>query len=205
MIKPEKIEQDVRELEGKIGVPEKFIFNLLTSGSDWLFVIILHSFLEATLTQLIIKALGKNELENIINRLEMINKVEYAKSLSLLSKEARRFIYKLSEIRNIFVHNIESISINLRQYVKDLNSDQLKNFIKATKYGINEQFEINGTKVEREVFIKDNPRIAMWMSAHAVIAEMSMAIGIELKKQNIEKLQIQIAETFFPSQKTTNS
>lgn len=205
MSKREKYDKEVIKLERKIGVPERFSLNLLKSGNDWFFIIVLHSFIEAVLTELITKAIGRDELEDIIKRLEMINKIEYAKSLSLLCKEARRFIYKLSEIRNNFVHNIKSISMNLDQYVKNLNSDQLKNFIKAQKYGIDKEFEINGTKVERDDFIKENPRIAMWLCGYSVIIEISMGIGIEIEKQKLEELKMIIVKAVISDMKRRTS
>lgn len=195
-------EELVRELERKLRLPEKFALNILKEGDDWSFVIKLHSFLEAALTQLIIKALGKEELEDMIGELEMIKKIEYTKSLSLLSKEARRFIYMLSKIRNFFVHNIESISLNLLKYIKDLNSDQLRNFIKAMRFAIKETLEINGDKVERDDFIKDVPRITVWICAYTVIQEISAEVGLQISKRDLEKWKLRTTETFFPYKKT---
>lgn len=77
-------EKVIRKLEKKTGAPENFFNNLLNSENDWSFIVKLHSFLEAACTQLITSALSKNELEDIISRLDMSDK---SKGKSALIKE----------------------------------------------------------------------------------------------------------------------
>lgn len=195
-----ELEKDIRKLEAEIGVPEKFSYDVFNRGDDWSFVITLHSFLEAALTQLIIKTLKMKELEEIISRLDMIDKVAYTKSLSILSKGTRRYLRKLSEIRNFYVHNIKSISINLRQYLKSSDSNQLKGFIKAIRFGIRQDIKLKekGEWINRDAICERFPRFAIFISGHTVISEITAQIGLEIHRKKIEEYKIKIAESFFP-------
>ena len=58
-------------------------------------------------------------------------KMAFVSELELLPIECRRFISKLSEIRNDLVHNITQVTFDLKAYVKALNKAQLENFVKA--------------------------------------------------------------------------
>ena len=196
-----ELEKDIKKLEAEIGVPEKFSYDVFNRGDDWSFVITLHSFLEAALTQLIIKTLKKKELEEIIiSRLDMIDKVAYTKSLSILSKGTRRYLRKLSEIRNFYVHNIKSISINLGQYLKSSDSNQLKGFIKAIRFGIKEDIKLKekGKWINRDAICEAFPRFAIFISGQTVISEITAQIGLEKHRKKIEEYKIKIAESFFP-------
>jgi len=195
-----ELEKEIRKLEAEIGVPEKFSYDIFERGDDWSFVITLHSFLEATLTQLITKTLNKKELEEIISRLDMIDKVAYTKSLSILSKDARRYLRKLSEIRNFYAHNIKSISINLWQYLKSLDLSQLKNFIKSIRFGIRADIKLKekGKWINRDAICEKFPRLAIFISGHTVISEIAAQIDLGIQRKKIEEYKIKIAESVFP-------
>lgn len=195
------IEEEIRKLEAEIGVPEKFSYKFFLRGDDWNFIITLHSFLEAALTQLIIKTLDRNELEDIISRLPMFNKIAFIKSLSLLREEARRYVQKISEIRNFYVHNINSTSLTLRQYLRTLDPNKLKSFIEAIKFGIKEDiksFDKGGKILEIEAVCENYPRLAIFITGTLVIAEISGQIGIEVHKKKLEEYMIKVAEIMLP-------
>jgi len=140
------INHEIRELEISIEVQEGFFNNLLNSESDWSFIIKLHAFLEAGCTVLITKALGKDELTDVISRLEMsgndYGKTIFISRLSLLSKGAINYIRKLSMIRNYYVHNLINISLSLEDYVKTMDKNQRDNFVTSIGYDMAEDFKI---------------------------------------------------------------
>ena len=194
-------EKYVKDLEDKIGVPKGFTMNLLKQDNDWSFIVKLHSFLEAACTQLIITSIGKKELIDIISRVEMNEKkkgkIAYIRKLSLLEKRERAYINKLSEIRNFYVHNIKNISLSLEDYIKNFNADQLKSFIKAMECYIKEHITIKDKTIDRDIFIKDNPRVSIWLNAHRIILHICLIIKKEesdIKLQDLDEDYRKLAE-----------
>jgi len=163
-------EKAIQKLERKIGVPEKFFTINFLRGNDWSFIVKLHSFLEVACTELIISALGKSETRDFIGKLGMSNKIAFIKSLSLLKRNTRRNLKKLSQVRNFYVHDIKNISLSLEQYVESLNAEETGNFIRQIGYGI--KFK-KGEITEKNDFIKNHPRLAIFESATSILQEMS--------------------------------
>lgn len=184
-----KVNKAIKDLEKSIGLSEGFFSNLLKSSNDWEFIIKLHSFLEAICTALIIKALGRDELENVVGRMEMSgtynSKIVFISELSLLNKGARNFIRKLSEIRNFYAHNIKNISLSLEEYLKKFDKNQLNNFIKTIGYDAYEKIQIGDITVDRGQFIKENPRVAIHLGTFSVLAEI--VAQLEIEKFKFEK------------------
>jgi len=194
-------EKAIQKLERKIGVSEKFFTTIFLSENDWSFIVKLHSFLEAACTELITSALGKSEIGDIISRLEMSNKsqgkIAFIKNLSLLESRTRGYLRKLSEIRNFYVHNVKSIFLSLEQYVESLNAQQIKEFIYQIGYGIKDKFKLkNGKIIEKNDFIKNNPRIAIFISASSVLLEISDQIKLEEVDIKEKEFYKEVAETF---------
>jgi len=196
-------EKAIQKLERKIGISENFFTTIFLSENDWSFIVKLHSFLEAACTELITSALGKSEIGDIISRLEMSNKsqgkIAFIKNLSLLESGARGYLRKLSEIRNFYVHNIKNISLSLEQYVKSLNAQQIKNFINRIGYDMKEKLELkNGKIIEKNDFIKYNPRLTIFLNAHSVLLEISAQIKLEEFEIEKKELYKEFAEGFIP-------
>ena len=77
----------IQDLELTLGLPENFYTNL-KSEDDWSFVVKLHSLFEAAITGVVVAALGKDELGDIVSRLELSNKrtgkMAFVKALDLM-------------------------------------------------------------------------------------------------------------------------
>jgi len=162
--------REIQKLERKIGVPKNFFNTILLIGDDWTFIIKLHSFLEAAFTELITSASGESEIGDFISKLGMSNKIAFIKKLSLLESHTRSNLQKLSKIRNFYVHNIKNIFLSLEQYVESLNAEETGNFIRQIGYGI--KFK-KGEITEKNDFIKNHPRLAIFESATSILQEMS--------------------------------
>jgi len=195
-----KVNQSIKNLEISIGISEGFFDNLIRSQTDWEYIIKLHSFFEAICTVLIIKALGKDELENVVSRMEMSDtshgKISFISELSLLNKGARGFIRKLSEIRNFYVHNISNISLSLKEYLERLDKNQLSSFINTIGYDTYEKIQIGDITIERSQFIKKNPRRAIHLGAFSVLAEIVAQLEIEKFRFEKKKIYEQYFEKF---------
>jgi hypothetical protein len=132
-----KLDSFLTPLESELGLPKAFFRGLLDEN-DWSFVIKLHSLIEAAATRLLVIALGKPELEEIISRLELsgktTGKLAFFESLDLLDSESRGFIQTLSEVRNKLVHNVSNVSITLEEYVESLDDSRRKGFNTVFKW-----------------------------------------------------------------------
>jgi hypothetical protein len=141
-----KLDSFLTPLESELGLPNAFFRGLLDEN-DWSFVIKLHSLIEAAATRLLVVALDKPELEEIISRIELsgktIGKLAYFKSLNLLDSKSIGFIQSLSEVRNKLVHDVSNVSITLEEYVKSLNDSGKKGFNTVFKWGYKNINEID--------------------------------------------------------------
>jgi hypothetical protein len=153
----------IKQLEKDLSLPKGF-YRKLYKEDDWSFVIKLHSLIEAALSSLIIEALGHTQLSETISRLELSNnatgKIAFVKALNLVNEDHRRFIRKLSEIRNDFVHGISTVSIDLREYLS--KPGKLEAATKAFCLGI-ERVEFDERKLSNVEYMREDPKYVIWM------------------------------------------
>jgi len=180
-----------KNLEKELSLKEGFLLRL-KDEDDWSFIIKLHAFIEAAISNLLTKSVGHNKLLNIFTRLELGNKqtgkIAFAKALSLLDKTDRRFIHELSNLRNEIVHNVSKVSFDLLEYVNNLNEKNLDKFIKSfTTFFIPRNPNLNA---EQKLFIrnlfKEHPKFAIWESAMTTVgliygAEKTTQADLRLK------------------------
>lgn len=116
----------------------------LDADSDWAFVIKLHGIVEAGLNHLLLSALGRNELRDVIALLatadSRIGKIAFIKACDLLPKIARKFVSMFAKMRDDLVHDIKHFDFSLEKFFADLDPQQRKNWKKAlTCWCIEEQ------------------------------------------------------------------
>ena len=170
----------IRATLESIGVAESFFKDLIDRGDDWSFIVKLHSLLEAALTDLLLKDLERMELEEILANLEMSNsktgKLAFAKQLKITTKRGRRFIKKLSELRNELVHRIKNTSFSFEYELSKDDGGKIasaaKNCVSSASEFLKEEIDIADTQVPRDTFAKENPRLMIWFGAFFVISEM---------------------------------
>ena len=123
------IPNSVNEIEKVVGTREGFFEDLLNKD-DWSFVIKLHAFFESICTQLLLFHFNQPDLKSIFGRLELSDKttgkIAFLEKLGLISKENRRYIASLSELRNKLVHDVFNCEFKFSEYVEILNSDKIK-------------------------------------------------------------------------------
>lgn len=168
----------VKDFEERIGIRLGF-FNELIREEDWSFIIKLHAFLEACLTNTICSVLGHPELESIISRLDTANsqfgKIAFAKKLNLLKKAQRRFLVTLSELRNNLAHNVRSVEFSFERHMKDMPEEQLYQF--CTALSLDEMFIQNPADNSIRIisFVHDTPKFGITYSASIVASELYLA------------------------------
>jgi hypothetical protein len=197
------IKQEITEIEQALGTQEGFFTSLIKSETDWSFIIKLHAFFEAVCTVVILKALGKNELIDVISRANIRVKTQYIEKLSLLGKEAVEFIRGLSNLRNTYVHNIKNVSLDLETYLKQLDKAKRNDFVEKLGYSIAEEIKIRKITVKKKDFILENPRLAIHLGAFSVLSELAAQLVMDklrLREVDIEKKEAEfhkrIAEFF---------
>jgi hypothetical protein len=102
------------QIEHDLGLPTNFLWNL-QAEDDWSAIIKLHALLETAVTHLLVQFFGHDELEDVFANMELGNtrtgKLVFLSKLDCLSKDNRRFIRKLSEIRNKLVQDIKMFNL----------------------------------------------------------------------------------------------
>ena len=163
---------DVSQLERELGLPKHFFVNLFMDEGDWSFVIKLHALVEATVAHLLAEMCGA-ELLPVFTRLplssETTGKLAFAKALVALGNDERLFVRKLSEIRNSFAHDVRQAGTTLESYVGGLSPEQLLSLKAAIGPG-QDPFPIVEPPVPELEFVRDNPKLCIWLRALLMIS-----------------------------------
>lgn len=171
MVKPSDPIAWVRQFEKDLKLPTGFFLNLLKED-DWSFIIKLHALVEAAVSHLLASICG-DQLLNIFTRLELSSettgKVAFGKALGVLDKDERIFIRKLSEVRNSFAHDVRQAGATLDEYVAGLDRSQLKALKVAIGLGL-DPFPISDPPVPELEFVRDNPKLCIWLRALFLIS-----------------------------------
>jgi len=187
-----ELDKGVIELQHRIGIKEDYFLKLLDED-DWSFIIKLHSLFEAACNHLLLYHLKEPRLADLICRIDLsskpIGKLVFLERLELLSKENRKLISKLSEIRNTLVHDIRNCEFELKKMIEELEPQQLKQFaidfspfesivrkyefIKGTKPFIStETDDILKKQIEVDNLMKraiDDPKFHIWFGSHSAL------------------------------------
>jgi hypothetical protein len=177
--------EGIESLSNRIGIPPSF-FESLVKEDDWSFIIKLHALFEAAVNLLLVHALDNNSLDTFISRLELSNnttgKLAMAKSLRVLGEANRRFLRKLSELRNQLIHDVRNIDFSLSAYVEGLNADRMKAFAIAfspfealvAKQPVDAKPE-GCSECDMNWLItkaRSNPKVHIWAGAYAVLVSV---------------------------------
>ena len=167
-----------RALQQELGIDQYFLENLYKEPDDWSFVVKLNALIEAALTHLLVEDVGRAELRDAFANTELANaktgKIAFAYTLGLIGKEERRFIQKLAEARNAFVHDVRRVGMSIPDFTKALKVDQRNEFFKAIRYfapaGVTSIDFPDHPGVNVERFVVENQRLAVWFSAMNLVA-----------------------------------
>jgi len=149
-------------------LPNGFVWGL-KDESDWAFVIKLHALFEALVTELLLAELGREELQNLAEHMELsakpVGKLEACRSLGILKDEEVKFIRKLSEIRNRVVHNIREVNFGFAAYFEKLDEQQFHSLVDALGFGIKSEIIIDGKKITKRDQFRDNPKHTIFVAS----------------------------------------
>jgi hypothetical protein len=121
----------VERLEAELGLPVQWS-TFIVAEDDWSFVIKCHALLEAAANRTLILSIGRPELRDFVTRLEMSGqasgKVAVLVSLGILNSDCKRFLSKLSELRNAFVHDVRNTTRTISSFLESLEPSERKGF-----------------------------------------------------------------------------
>lgn len=166
----------VTQAVNDLGLPDDF-FAKLPNEDDWSFVIKLSSLFEAVCTQLLVKALDKSSIDDVLSNLEIGNlkygKLTFLRSLGVIDDADEQFIRRLSEIRNSFVHDISSLSSTIKIYLQKIKPDKKKEAcIQQLSVYQRKQYTVDGIKMTREELLIAYPVPSIWVSANFCLEKL---------------------------------
>ena len=190
---------EVFDFERRLGLPEGFYSKLLQED-DWSFIVKLNALFEGACTHVITTRLQAPELADAFAQLDFANtkygKVALLRSLGAISSEQATALRALAELRNALVHDISNVSFSFPSYVAGLDANQLKSLVKNFGHGMRDAIKIEEKSIPRAKFVRENPKLSLWLTAAEVIAclyvEFEVA-DIKLKKLAMDEFQRLIA------------
>ena len=111
-------------LERRIGIPEGFFWSLSTEENDWAYIVKLSVICEASLTHMLVLAVGNAQLHEHFSDLTQSRRLELAKQLGILSDADRHTLGAIAQVRNSFAHRVENLTGSLRDYFLSRPHDQ---------------------------------------------------------------------------------
>lgn len=168
----------IPKLEKNLGINEGFFNALFDEESDWALIIKVHALIEAAVTELLVTAFGKEELNDTFAYLELSNKrtgkMAFVSALNLLDDDCRRYISSLSELRNKLVHNVKNVNFQFHEYVEEMDKQQFKQFVK--------NFNTLSTDVDDSLLnlFRHDPIQAIWYGAMSVLGRLYFKIEMHL-------------------------
>ena len=147
------------------------IFLDLLSEDDWSFVIKSHAFLEAVVTESIVKQLDEQRVLRVVERLPLSNeeygKLSIARDLDIIPKEQRTCIKKLSKLRNDIVHKPENINFCFGDYVQNLDKQQKRSWQDSIVWFKDSTNQWKGMALSK-------PKLTVWMSVFLIYTLLSV-------------------------------
>lgn len=188
----------VANLEAELGLPDQWS-TFIAAEDDWSFVIKCHALLEAAANRALSLSIGRPELHDLVTRLEMsgqaTGKVTALVSLGVLDSDSKRFLSKLSELRNAFVHDVRNTTQTIPSFLASLDKSDRKRFEKAFCWNVRDWHArdvrtIAGGNEEESFFSvcaasswdQGVPVLSLWFGVLLVLRKLHLAHASEVKK-----------------------
>ena len=115
----------------------------------------------------------------------------------MLDEEKRKFVVKMAEVRNAFVHDVRNVTSTIDAFLKSVKPPSERNgFLKAFRYfAPTETKTIDfpghpGTNVDQ--FVAENLRLSIFFSAMNLIAVLYVKKELEAEKRQMEQKRHQL-------------
>lgn len=188
-------------MEDDLHLPNGFLMSLRRED-DWSFVIKVHALIEAAVTHLLVAAIKDQRLVSVFQMLELSNsrtgKAAFLDALELIDSPQKRFIRKLSELRNSLVHDVRNVSFSFGEHIASLDCNQKKQWKIA--FGYYGEWQ-TGDEVRESWFEQSltDPKFTIWWGMVMVIAtaySFSIKTRIELDEARIASEKARLLDEF---------
>ncbi len=130
----ELLREQFRVLLGSIVEKNDYLYELW-DDDDWAFVIKAQALVEDSLTRSIIRHIGESALSKSVVAMPLnggdASKLAVAKELGLIDSQQKRFVVKLSELRNCLAHRPDYSNFQFDRYILSFTSDEKKSWKQA--------------------------------------------------------------------------
>lgn len=182
------------QVEKDLGAPSGSLISLLVAD-DWSFIIRAHALVEGAISALLAGVLDPR-LRHAFSHLELgradSGKLEFSKALDVTTTEERRFIRKLSALRNVLAHDMAHLAFSLEAHIALMKSDQRKDFYASLEMNT----ELQALEAWR-AFVKAEPKLAIF---GCVLGVMTKAI-LKMKTAELDSKQIALAVEYAEQQR----
>lgn len=179
-----EIQKKVDEFEERLGLPRGFYTQLLNED-DWSFIIKISALIEAACTHILSYKFRHPELEDSFSFLEQGNRktgrVALLKRTDALYDDQAKVLYSLAELRNSLAHNVKNTNFKFDEYVNELDKNQKEKFVNDFGSGVKDEIVIGDVVVKKATFVLENPKLAIWLTCHEIIA----CLYIEIEKTDL--------------------
>jgi hypothetical protein len=151
---------------------------LSLKDNDWTTIITLHAIVETTLNAALVKHLQTPELSQLIAKLPIGNtgtgKIAFAKALKILEPKTIAFIRKLSDLRNLCVHDARNFRFDLKKHLDNLDGNKRSELMNPI---------LESVKPEERT--KLTPQLALYVGTLNVMTELYIH-SLECKNRDLE-------------------
>lgn len=134
---------------------EEGFYDYMLSMRDWEFIIILSTLFEAALVEGVVRELKNDKIKGVLSYLDLANtkcgKIEFAKSLRLLTTDDAKFIRKIAEIRNLLAHRIDQRNFKISFYIENECKDNNKK--------LNSLARILSNRLKDQILLSDGKKL----------------------------------------------
>lgn len=133
-----------------------------------------------------------DKLLDVFTRLSLRTKLRFARPLEVLDDDELVFVEKLADIRNIFAHDVRQAGTTLAVYVSGLDANQLNSLKDAIGPGV-DPFLIADKTVPELTFVRENPKLCLWLKALFVISFIYQRKDLTRRKREVAAEREQLA------------
>lgn len=174
----------IEPLEERIGVPRGTLGPLLGEPNDWAFIVQLAVLLEAGLTEVLVRAIGKEQLRRHVSRLSQggsNGRIQLALDIEVIDATSARRLKAVAGVRNSFAHRPSNLGGSLRDYVLGLDASQRQQLV-LDLLGATKQKEL--PVYGEESLPADTVKYFLWLATSYVLTDLAMTDQkVEMRRQ----------------------
>ncbi len=181
------------ELERSFDLGKGFLVSLVSTDSDWSFVIKAHALVEAATTHLLANHLGTTSLADVLSQLPQSDpragRLAFLRELKLLDQDELRFLQKFSELRNRLVHNVHNTRFTFVDHLAALRNpdEEFAAWVAIGPKGPQLRASLRERALRR-------PKLELWSSVVFIVARCEISKIVARERQHQIDVALQLLE-----------